>query len=276
MVLPYYRGAFDAGLQVNTVRPEQLFGHATADGGRTPGTDPAEFAARRPVLLVPAYYTARDADLTWLTEYARAGGHLVLGPRAGYGDHEGRARVARKPAGLAEAAGAWYQESANLTTPVQVHGLQAPDGVPALALPPRSTATLWADYLIPEDARPLVAYDDPHLQAWPVITTRAVGAGRVTTVGTIPDQGFARALLAWLVPAPCAAPWTGLPEDVRVTSAQTSDGRRVWFIHHWGWGTATLTVPIDLHDATHTEQYLHAGVELVLDPWDVRILIGSR
>src|SRR3982074_1087164 len=40
----------------------------------------------------PALSLAAAAPLDWLAAYAYAGGHLVLGPRTGYADHEARAR----------------------------------------------------------------------------------------------------------------------------------------------------------------------------------------
>ena len=50
-----------------------------------------EAAARAiPSWWSPALYTAGDDDLDLLAAYAERGGHLVLGPRSGYADHEGR------------------------------------------------------------------------------------------------------------------------------------------------------------------------------------------
>ena len=52
---------------------------------------------QHPVLVVPGLYVAEDATLDWLKAYAHAGGHLVLGPRTGYGDDEARARADVQP-----------------------------------------------------------------------------------------------------------------------------------------------------------------------------------
>lgn len=274
MLLPFYRGAFDAGLQVGTVRPEQLFGAPAPDGARSGGEDPAAFAARRPVLVVPAYYPAHDADLAWLRAYAHAGGHLVVGPRTAHGDHEGRARTARQPAGLAEAAGAWYQESETLAADVRVTA--APGS--SLVLGADAAATSWADYLVPDGAQELAGFDDPHRGRWAAVTSAAAGAGRVTTVGVVPNGALARDLLAWLVPVPCAG-WADLPASVRVTSARGRDGRRLWFVHHWGWGSATVTVPATgpgaMADVVDGATRLVPGDALELGPWDVRVLVEA-
>ena len=101
---PFYQGAFDAGLQVRIL-------HA----GQVTAGDSETFAARHPVLVVPALYIADDATLNWLADYAEAGGHLLLGPRTAYADHEARARPEAQPARLAAATGAWYDEFSNLS-----------------------------------------------------------------------------------------------------------------------------------------------------------------
>ena len=98
---PFYRGAFDAGLQVRILHASQLAS--------------VEDAVRDyPVLVAPGLYIAGDETLDWLRDYAEAGGHLVLGPRTGYADNEARARQDRMPARLSDAAGVWYDEFSNL------------------------------------------------------------------------------------------------------------------------------------------------------------------
>jgi beta-galactosidase len=65
--------------------------------------DPAEAVRPHRVVVVSGRYLADDATLDWLVAYAAAGGHLVLGPRTGYGDPEGRARAEVAPTRLREA-----------------------------------------------------------------------------------------------------------------------------------------------------------------------------
>jgi beta-galactosidase len=110
------RGIFDAKRQQRLVRPQHLL---PARGGEN---DAAEVAARYPVLIAAAFYTAADKDLDFLIDYALAGGHLVVGPRTGYGDREGRARTQRAPSRITDAADVWYDELASLPSPVPVVG----------------------------------------------------------------------------------------------------------------------------------------------------------
>jgi beta-galactosidase len=80
-----------------------------------------------PNLIVPALYVVDDVTLDWLVVYAHAGGHLIIGPRTGYSDHEVRARSEVMPTRMTEAAGIWYDEFSNLAEPLAV---TAPVGSP--------------------------------------------------------------------------------------------------------------------------------------------------
>jgi beta-galactosidase len=254
---PFYRGAFDAGLQTRIV-------HAS----RLTDSPPEQAAREHPLTVVPGYYLADDATLDWLRAYAQAGGHLVLGPRTGYGDQEGRARTDVMPARLAEAAGAWYDEFSNLTEELPVVSRDS-----GLALDSTATATRWADGLTADGATVLAAYDHPHFGRWPAATTHRAGAGRITCVGTLPDRSFAKALMTWAGPAPDTA-WQALPESVTTSGATAPDGRRVRFLHNWSWDRVSVRLPAAFADVLGPRRYA-AGDELELGPWDVHVLVEA-
>ncbi|WP_030621626.1 beta-galactosidase [Streptomyces fulvoviolaceus] len=261
---PFYRGAFDSGRQVRIVHARQLHDPR----GEREGLTPEEAVRRHPVLVVPALYVAADSTLDWLAAYAEAGGHLVLGPRTGYADHEARARHEPAPGRLVEAAGVQYDEFSNLVREVPV---RSASGGP-FDLPAGATATHWADGLTVTDADVLVEYDHPHFGRWPAVTTRRHGQGRVTTVGTIPGRDLARTLATWLAPAPRNA-WQDLPASVTATTGTSPDGRRVHIVHNWSWEPASVPAPVDLTDAV-TGTSLPAGTALNLGAWDVRVLVS--
>ncbi|MFE9674094.1 beta-galactosidase [Streptomyces sp. NPDC006259] len=261
---PFYRGAFETGRQVRIVHARQLHDPR----GERQGPAPEEAVRRHPVLVVPALYLAADSTLDWLAAYAHAGGHLVVGPRTGYADHEARARREAAPGRLTEAAGVSYDEFSNLVREVPVR--PAPGG--PLDLPEGATATLWADGLTVTDADVLVSYDHPHFGRWPAVTTRPHGAGRVTCVGTVPGRDLARALAGWMAPAP-RSPWQDLPASVTATTGTSPDGRRVHVVHNWSWEPAGVQAPVDLSDALDGTS-VPAGTPLHLGAWDVRVLVS--
>jgi beta-galactosidase len=258
---PFYRGAFDAGLQVRILHAAQL-------GADAPGV--AEAVRRHPVLVAAGLYIAADATLEWLAGYAAAGGHLVLGPRTGYADEEARARTDLMPAHLAEPAGVWYDEYTNLSVGVPVIAASGS----ALELPPEAAGTRWIDGLQPTGAEILAGYQHPHFGRWPAITTRAYGQGRITYVGTVPSTDLAAALFRWLVPAP-VLDWSPRPPSVTVSGATSRDGRRVRFVHNWSWQPATIRLPVAVRDVLSDRDH-KAGHELSLGAWDVKLFVELR
>jgi beta-galactosidase len=250
IVSAFSRGLFDAKRQERLIRPQQLL---PSRGGTAAAV---AVAVQHPVLVVAALYTATDDDLDFLVDYAEAGGHLVLGPRAGYGDEEGRARTARQPARLAEAAGAWFDETASLQVPVPL------DGLPG-------AATAMAQLLVADGADVVARYDHPHYGSWAAVTTRAVGAGRITSVGFVPDQIAARAIAERVVPVATDG-WT-VPEPVTASTSRTADGRRVTVLHNWGWVPTEATSSTDVVDLIDGATAA-AGEPVRLAAWDVRVL----
>ncbi|ONI80165.1 beta-galactosidase [Saccharothrix sp. ALI-22-I] len=263
---PFYRGAFDAGRQVRIVHARQLHDPR----GEWAGMTPEEAVRRHPVLVAAALYVVDDATIDWLAAYAHAGGHLVLGPRTAYADHEARARHEPAPGRLVEAAGVRYDEFSNLTRDIPVR--TAPGG--PLVLPENATATRWADGLTVIDADVLVEYDHPHFGRFPAVTTRRHGEGRVTHVGTIPGRDLARALAGWLAPAAVSG-WRDLPASVTATTGTSPDGRRVHVVHNWSWEPARVGTPVALSDVLDGSS-VPAGTALDLGAWDVRVFVTAE
>ncbi|WP_432561065.1 beta-galactosidase [Kineococcus sp. SYSU DK003] len=248
---PFYRGAFEAGAQQRLLHVSQLGGDGAGDL--------EEFVAQNPVLVAAGFYVADDDSLDFLRRYALAGGHLVLGPRTGYGDTENRARAARQPAVLSEVAGVWYDEFSNLVRDVPVTGLPG-------------TATRWADGLqVLEGTEVLATYEDRHYGRWPAVTTRAAGSGRVTTVGTVPDATLARAVFDRVL-AGLDTSWRGTSGTVTATSATARDSSTVRFLHNWSFDPASVELPVDVRDVVSGVE-LAAGSVLALGAHDVRVLV---
>jgi beta-galactosidase len=251
---PFYRGAFDAGLSARILHSRK----ATT-------THPAEFAASHPLLVVPGHYMSPDHLLDWLADYAAAGGHLVIGPRTGYADHEARARTETVPGRLAQASGVHYDEFSNLKSMIPV--LPA-DG--ATIKLDAATATRWCDGLLVDDAQVVATYEHPHFSQWPAITTRDHERGRITCVGTIPDSSFAKSLFQWLA-TDVVQPWCELPATMTSTGAAAVDGTRLRFLHNWSWDPASVSVPTEVQDILTGETF-HTQDRVQLGPWDVRVL----
>jgi beta-galactosidase len=174
------------------------------------------------------------------------------------------------PARIRDAAGVWYDEFSNLTSPLPLRSVPGS----GLVLPDDAAATRWADGLQTSGAQVLAEYEHPHFGRWPAITTAAHERGRITYVGTVPNPALGRALFDWLSASTGGPVWPGTPEDVTVTTGVGQAGRRVHFVHHWAWGEATVRVPRALRDVLSDATFA-PGDALALGPWDVRVLVET-
>ncbi|WP_203567672.1 beta-galactosidase [Aestuariimicrobium ganziense] len=220
-----------------------------------------ELVAQFPVLVAAAFYVARTDQLQKLRDYAAAGGHLVIGPRTGYGDDETRARLGVAPDVLAEAAGLHYEEFTSLMEPLPVVS-------GAVEVPEDAEATWWADLVVVDDAEVLASYLHHHFGQYPAATSRAFEQGRVSYIGTVPNRGLGRSLMRHLMDEPIASGWC---EDAAVTvmSGTTSRGR-VYFVHNWSPRVASVSVPVAVTDLVGGEE-LGSGSVLDLPAWSVRV-----
>jgi beta-galactosidase len=253
---PFYRGAFDAGLQARIMHVGQLIDMVALEAA----------VERHPVLVAAGLYITDDETLAWLVGYAAAGGHLVVGPRTAYADPEGRARTDVMPAGIAEAAGVWYDEYSNLSGELEIRSAGS-----TLSVPNDATATRWIDAFQVIDAEVLAEYQHPYFGRWPAITTKRHGRGRITCVGTLPNPDLAAALFRWLAPERDAH-WRLGADTVTSTGATSRDGSRLRFLHNWSSQQTRLPVPVAVRDVIDGRG-LPAGGQIDLGPWDVRVLV---
>lgn len=258
----FHRGAIEAGRQTRLLHLDQA-----AELGAE------RLAERFPVLVAAGVYVTTDDELQLLRDYVASGGHLVVGIRTGYADEEARARVEVAPPRLVDLAGIRYEEYSNLDDEVAVVG-EGDD----LELDAAAAARLWIDGLIAADADGadvLARYEHPRFGAFPAVTSRADGDGRVTVVGCVPNPALARGIVGWAAEAGHAAELAGetaLP--VSVASGSLPDGRRAWFVFNWGWEPQHITLAASVAD-TVTGDPLQTGTDVSLPAWSARTFVSQ-
>lgn len=241
------RAAIDAGLQVGYINERQL-------------TDAAALFARFPSLIVAGLLAASDRTLEILAEYARLGGHLVVGPRTGYADDQGRMRASTAPTVLGPLAGVAYREFAAPESPVPIERDGAVIG----------EARGWIDALEVRDATVVVGYRHPHYGRWAAVTRRAVGAGEITVVGTLLDRDSLASVVADTAAGPrSSALIADRPRSVTVHSLSGARGT-VWVVHNWS--SAPRVIRPTRAVASAIDGSAHdADAPVELGAWDVRV-----
>jgi beta-galactosidase len=245
------RAAIDAGLQVGYVNERQL-------------PEARELLERFPALIVAGLIAASNRTLVVLEEYARLGGRLIVGPRTGYGDAEGRLRATAAPAVLGPVAGVRYQEFAALADPVAVVAGGGRLGEAS------GQARGWMDALEADGAEIVLRYDHPHYGRWAAATRSVVGTGSITFVGTLLDRALLQTVVADAAgPSTLEGPIEAPPRTVTVHSLLGERGR-VWVVHNWSPEPQSVlparAVASVVDDLSH-----EAGATVELAPWDTRI-----
>ena len=196
----FYRGTFDAGV------PASGSSTTTRSSAPTARLEPAEVAAELPVLVVPGLLVADDALLDWLRRVRR-------GRRASRARAPHRVRRRGGPCPDRGQAGAARRRRRGALPGV----LQPRRPVPVTAAgdgldsgPDAAAATAWVDGLISGGARCWSATTIRTSASSRRSSTTAHGAGRITTVGTVPEPGARRRPDALAGPRP-ARRWGELP-----------------------------------------------------------------
>ena len=198
----------------------------------------ADDLARYPLVVAPNL-PLMSADLAQkLSDYVRAGGHLVIGTRSGVKNENSRMW---QPSPLEPLIGARIDVSEAPAAPVSMTG--------ALG---ESLATVWAERanMLAPDVETLLRYGkaDGWLDGAPAVISRAVGKGRVTYVGAWLEEAALERLIAWTAAKAGVAPtWRGIPEGVEVDARRVGD-HTTYIVINWSATPKTVTLPHAMHD----------------------------
>lgn len=252
----FYEIFFDSKLGVNIYGATQL-------------KDPAKFLEKHPILCVPAYFISDDAILEFMNEYSQLGGHLILGPRTGYGNVYGTIRVDVPPRTIRHASKTTYNETSNLNKPAKVSSSQITSPTSGIS----GSAIGWVDLLLSEGSDVLASYEDPFLSKYPAITTTSNGAGRVTTIGTVPTQDLGKSIGDWIKNIHSFKSNINCHADSFTTnSALTKNDQVLHFLFNWGWERVEAQIEKNCFDIESGEEISNQD-KVTLGPWDVKILM---
>ena len=224
-----------------------------------------DFSAYK-VLIIPALYISDDALLQRISEYVKHGGHVVMTFKSGFANENSAVRLVRAPGPLREAAGFSYQEFSNLEHPLALKDDPFHAGS-------ANQVSYWAEFLLPEHARPLAFYDHPFFSKWPAITENEFGSGTLLYEGTYLSDDLQTAVLrAALKKAGIPGLDLELPPGLHMQHGVNRMGKRIHY--YFNYSAAPITAPYsfgggtNLLDGTPVTQ----GATLSLKPWDLAII----
>jgi len=248
LVHQFHRILYDQNVGVDYVFPES--------------TDFSDYK----VLIVPALYISDNALLRRISDFVSKGGHVLMTFKSGFCDENSFVRPVRQPGPLREAAGFSYQEFSNLEKPLALRGDPFKAGA-------ENKVTWWAEFLMPEHARPLAYYDHPFFGKWPAVTRNQFGAGTLTYEGTWPSDAVQRAIVLDVL---SRAGLTGsdqqLPASVRVKHGVNDLGKRVHYYLNYSGKPETFTYAYGAGTDLLTGKAIGGAQAVQIGPWDVVIV----
>jgi len=204
----YYRALRRAGLNVDI-------------------SNPRDDLTSYKVVVAPHYHEMKDSEVEKLLDYVRAGGHLVLGARSGFKNKDGALIWERQPGKqFSEALGAEVREFYALDTSIALEGLFG-----------KGNGKIWGEWIEPltEDCEVLLSYGKANgwLDGRAAAVSRRFGIGRITYLGTLPDNLLMDALVFWShQQQPFTHPPLSLPDEVEITRLAAPGKELLLVINH--------------------------------------------
>jgi beta-galactosidase len=227
----------------------------------------ADFSAYK-LLIVPALYVADDALLQRISDYVKNGGHVVMTFKSGFTNENSAVRWVRAPGPLREAAGFSYQEFSNLE-----HPLPLKDDPFHLGDPNANRVSYWAEFLMPEHAKPVAYYDHPFFGKWPAITENNFGSGTLLYEGTFLSDALQTAVLKSVL---SRLALTGsdqqLPATVHVQHGVNRFGKRLHYYFNYSGNDARLSYTYRPGTNLLDGKPVSTSTDLMLGPWDLAII----
>ncbi len=221
------------------------------------------------LLIVPALYISDDALLQRISDYVKSGGHVVMTFKSGFANENSAVRWERAPGPLRQVAGFSYQEFSNLATPLTLKGDPFHCGSD-------NKVQYWAEFLMPEHAKPVAWYDHPFFGRWPAITENEFGSGTLLYEGTyLTDTLQTSVLRSELEKIGLSNKQQNLPASVHMQQGVNRMGKQLHY--YFNYSSAEVKVPYAYAPGTDllSDQSVGGGQQLTIAPWDLVIIEES-
>jgi beta-galactosidase len=161
-----------------------------------------------------------------LLQYARQGGHLVLGPRSGMKDQFNALLTQRQPGYLVDALGGRVEQYYALDQDVPVSGDWG-DG----------KVSIWAEQMqvLSPETRVLMRYGKSNgwLDEQPAVISRPYGKGSISYIGALMDDSLMTAAAQWMVKLGGVRPAFGAVPDGVWVSRREGEGKIVFVMENF-------------------------------------------
>jgi len=131
----------------------------------------------------------------------------------------------------------------------------------------------WAEFLMPEHARPLAFYDHPFFGKWPAITENDFGSGTLIYEGTYLSDTLQTAILKRAIDeAGLADSDEQLPSAVHVQHGVNRMGKRLHYYFNYSGNEVKFTYTHGNGSDLLSGNRVAKSQQVTLAPWDLAII----
>ena len=221
--------------------------------------------SRYKLIVIPPLYIADDALLQKISDYVKAGGHVLMCFKSGFANENSAVRSQRAPGPLRDVTGISYQEFSNLEKPLALKGdpLKAGDD---------NKVMYWAEFLQLEHAKPIAYYDHPFFGRWPAITRNQFGSGTLTYEGTFVSDTLQQSIVRDVLANAHIATPNPLPPHVIEKSGVNGRGKVLHYFLNYSSSAQNFIYDLPPGLDLLTSNPITTSQSIELGPWDLAIV----
>jgi len=222
------------------------------------------------LIIIPALYVASDKVLNDINDYVKNGGHVIMQFKSGFSDDNSMVRPVIAPGPLREACGFYYQEFSNI-------GEMTLKGDPFQVGSEQNRVNTWAEYIIPETAKPLAYYDYRYFEQYPAITSNNYGKGKLIYEGCMVSDAIQEKILnESLEELGLKTPDQDLRWPLIVKSGTNDDGNTIRYYYNYSSDVKDFVFPYTEGTELITKTKVSNQSKLQLEPWGVMIIESKK
>ena len=218
------------------------------------------------LVIIPSLYIATDKLLQQINDYVKKGGHVIMQFKSGFADENSMVRPVLAPGPLRESAGFYYQEFTNFKE------MSLKDD-PFHVGEDQNKVNTWAEYIIPETAKPLAYYDHKYFEEYPAITINNFGKGSLLYEGTMVSDAIQEKIIRReLDRAGLLSPDQEIHWPLITKSGTNDNGNIIRYYYNYSSEPVNFVYPYSGGNELITNKKVANKETLLIKPWDLLII----